>query len=393
MLWKLSEIRICVSQIMEVSGEVGDELGEVLIKQAEAHANESLEPEFAEAPSLAAVSVDGGRIMTRADAGRGVHDQVWKETKNACLMTMSSTPSEQDPHPDLPRCFSDRTYVEQLVQEIHSTTLAQPSDCGEKPMILAEMEDATDKSGPTSVQEKVVVASDKKWRPERLVRTCVSSMVCSDKFGPLVAGEAQRRRFYEASRRAFLGDGQAWNWTLQKNYFRDFVPIADFVHPLGYVYDAAKILAPDDPWRFYLRAATDCWQGHVANVLQELRTWQASHPVPVETKLPEDDPRCIVQTTVTYLENNEARMDYPTYRRQGLPVSISMIESLIKEINYRVKGTEKFWNRPEGAEKILQIRAAALNDDDRLSQWILNRPGSFFHRSSTNKKHQLATAA
>jgi hypothetical protein len=39
-------------------------------------------------------------------------------------------------------------------------------------------------------------------------------------------------------------------------------------------------------------------------------------------------------------------MNYPDYRRQGLPVSTSMIESLIKEMNYRVKGTEKFWNRP-----------------------------------------------
>ena len=61
------------------------------------------------------------------------------------------------------------------------------------------------------------------------------------------------------------------------------------------------------------------------------------------------------------------RMDYPAYRQAGLPVSTSMVESLIKEINYRVKGSEKFWNRPEGAETILQVRAAALCDDDRLS--------------------------
>lgn len=251
---------------------------------------------------------------------------------------MSSSPTEQDPHPELPRCFSDRTYVEQVVREMHSTASAQASDSREKPLILGEKESATDTSVPPSDEKQAVVPPNKKWRPERLVRTCVSSMVCSDRFGPLVAGEAQRRGFYEASRRAFLGDGQAWNWTLQETYFPDFVPIADFVHPLGYVYDAAKILAPDDPWPLYLRATTDCWKGRVANVLQELRM-------------------------------------------------------LIKEINYRVKGTEKFWNRPEGAEQILQIRAAALNDDDRLSQWILNRRGSLFHRSSTNKKHQLATAA
>ncbi len=36
------------------------------------------------------------------------------------------------------------------------------------------------------------------------------------------------------------------------------------------------------------------------------------------------------------------------------------MESLIKEINYRVKGTEKFWNCPEGAETILRVRAAGL---------------------------------
>ena len=34
----------------------------------------------------------------------------------------------------------------------------------------------------------------------------------------------------------------------------------------------------------------------------------------------------------------------------------------MKEVNYRVKGTEMFWNNPEGAEAILQVRAAALCD-------------------------------
>ena len=92
----------------------------------------------------------------------------------------------------------------------------------------------------------------------------------------------------------------------------------------------------------------------------------AAHPTRADEDLSEDDPRSIVQETITYLANNETRMDYPAYRRKGLPVSSFMIESLIKEINYRVKGTEKFWNRPQGAKHILQIRAAALCDDDRL---------------------------
>jgi hypothetical protein len=395
MLRKLAEVSVSVPQIMELTAEVGRELEEQLRQQADAHANGTLQSQHAEPPSLAAVSVDGGRIMTRADAGRGVHEPAWKETKNACLQTMSSVISLDDPHPDLPTCFAHREHVEKLVREIHSTAIS-PARTAETPLISPESPDLNgDKSRPPlpSDSDAVALARRENWRPQRLVRTCVSSMVSSDEFGPLVAGEAQRRGFYRAGRRAFLGDGQAWNWTLQETHFPDFVPIADFVHPLGYIYEAAMVLASDDPWPIYLAAATACWQGRVADFIDDLRAWQTAHPAPPDEKLPDHDPRAIVRSVITYLTHNQPRMDYPTYRRAGLPISSAMIESLIKELNYRVKGTEKFWNRPEGAEQILQVKAAALGDDDRLSEWILNRPGSPFHRVSTQKNHPLATAA
>lgn len=75
-------------------------------------------------------------------------------------------------------------------------------------------------------------------------------------------------------------------------------------------------------------------------------------------------------------------------RRKGMPVTSSLIESLIKEFSLRVKGTEKFWDRgsPQTAgvskaESILQVRAALLSDGDRLSRHIRSRPGSPFVRS------------
>lgn len=391
-LRKLAELTVSVTEIRELSYRTGQELREQLEQRAAAHAEGTLSPEHAEPPRVVAVAVDGGRIMTRADAGRGVHDEAWKETKNGCLMTMSSVSSPQDPHPELPTCFGQRAYVEQLVQEMHSAAVSSENP-GESATLSAGTAAEEGPADPPPDRVPAASESDPSWRPQRLVRTCVSSMVSSAEFGPLVAAEAQRRGFYQAARRAFLGDGQAWNWTLQETHFPDFVAITDFVHPLGYLYDAARAVAPSDPWGFYLRAATACWQGRVGDVLQELRAWQAAHPTPPDQSLPDDDPRAVVQRTRTYLEHNQTRMDYPTYRRQGLPVSSSMIESLIKELNYRVKGTEKFWNRPDGAEYILQLRAAALSDDDRLTQWILNRPGSYFYRVSTHKRHQLATAA
>ena len=76
-------------------------------------------------------------------------------------------------------------------------------------------------------------------------------------------------------------------------------------------------------------------------------------------------------------------MDYPRYRRLGLPVTSAWMESLVKEVNYRVKGTEMFWNDPEGAEAILQVRAAARCDDDRLTRYLSTRPGCVHVRRST----------
>ena len=60
-------------------------------------------------------------------------------------------------------------------------------------------------------------------------------------------------------------------------------------------------------------------------------------------------------------------MNYPDYRRWGLPVTSTLMESLIKEMNDRVKGSEKFWNNPAGANHIFAVKAAALSDDDRLT--------------------------
>ncbi len=60
-------------------------------------------------------------------------------------------------------------------------------------------------------------------------------------------------------------------------------------------------------------------------------------------------------------------------------------------MNYRVKGTEKFWNDGPAGEAILQVRAALLSDDDRLAAHLRQRPGRPYARAS--KKSPLATAA
>ena len=81
-------------------------------------------------------------------------------------------------------------------------------------------------------------------------------------------------------------------------------------------------------------------------MLEELRAWQTKARRS-RSGYADTDPRQIVATTINYLENNQDRMKYPEYRQAGLPVTTAWMESLVKEINYRVKGTEMFWNAPK----------------------------------------------
>ena len=72
-------------------------------------------------------------------------------------------------------------------------------------------------------------------------------------------------------------------------------------------------------------------------------------------------------------------MRYGEYRRAGLPMVSSYVESAVKQFNYRVKGSEKFWTEA-GAEEMLQLRADLLSS---------NRPlAAFWERRETNASGQ-----
>ncbi len=70
----------------------------------------------------------------------------------------------------------------------------------------------------------------------------------------------------------------------------------------------------------------------------------------------------------------------------------TLMESLVKEFNMRVKGTEQFWNDPDGAEAILTVRAALLSEDDRFDEYFVTRPGGRYRRRTTLAKEQAMPA-
>ena len=75
--------------------------------------------------------------------------------------------------------------------------------------------------------------------------------------------------------------------------------------------------------------------------------------------------------TLGYLKNQRTRMKYAQYRKLGLPITSSHIESTIKQINRRVKGTEKFWH--QGAEPLLRLAADQISETDTLDRFWKNR--------------------
>lgn len=392
----VGEIHISGRHVNRLTEEIGTELKEKRDRETEDYVHHRRRKPKAPKPPVVAVALDGGRVMTRQSGhGPGVHGKQWKEDKVACLLTLEEKTFTEDPHPEPPRCFLDAPDVDKLVREIQANPGRREEN--ELPQ-LAELSLGQDKppSPSTPSASPQPAPSDKRdWPPKRTknARSCVATMEDCAAFGKMVAAEAYRRNFQAATRGALLGDGSAWIWNLQEKWFRDLTPVVDFVHALTYLYVTATVLASSvsERWAWYIRWMTLCWQGHVRAVIEELEVRLASlAPFPEEGKLPPTDPREALRRTLTYLRNNEARMKYADYRRQGLPVSSSMVESLIKEVNYRVKGTEKFWDNPEGAEAILQVRAALLSDDDRLAAHIATRGGNAFRRHKTRESKQAA---
>ncbi len=371
----MADLPISARHVQRVAAQIGDELIRQREHKVQQRRRRELLVRVAATPAVVAAEVDGGHLRTReAGQGPGVHDPQNKEAKIACLVSLQSQVHDSDPQPEPPESFLEPRRVQRLVQQMKG-------QAGDTPPEEAEPEDA---SPP---EETPRVPGQRPGAPVKLVRTCVASMANCQQFGPMMAAEAQERGFYAAPRRAFVADGAAYNWGIHRGYFADFEPIVDLLHVLCYLYLAGWAVGRDEGerWETYVAWLRACWGGRVAEVIQELHAWQAQlkerlGEPPEGVELEAKDPRRLVAEALSYLSNNESRMDYPRYRRQGLPITSSLAESLVGDFNTRLKSRQKYWNRPSGAEAILQLRAAVLSEDDRLERHFAQRPGNPYRR-------------
>jgi hypothetical protein len=371
-LSKLAEVDVSAKQVERVCQRIG---GERLAERAQAVVAYQQLPLIQRkqtapatvAPALAVVGCDGGRIQIlertgaaveaepAADAEDGRRGKHWREDKIGLLMTMTSTVSVSDPCPEIPDSFVDPTRIVKLARELKKQPL--PSEEAAKESPEPELGVQTLAANPViyeppAVEEKRLVASRVRW-PD---------------FGPILAQAAWAWGFFGAARQAFLGDGSENNWTVWREHFSSFVPILDFIHALSYVFAAAMAgRSFREGWRIYEQWIRWVWRGEVALVIVALAQRQLELGTPAEGEN-DPSPRKTVAQSLTYLQNHQSQMKYAEYRRQGLPITSSYVESAVKQFNQRVKGTEKFWSE-DGAEALLQLRADHLSDHTPLQQF------------------------
>ena len=337
-LAELGELKLLPKRIWRAAKRIGEErIGE---QQAAAAAYQELplparqRSPAAQTPAVACVQMDGGRYQERARipqtpaaaAEKPDDEGHWREFKAGCLLSMTSQVHAEDPCPQLPRTFVDPGKMREIAREIKGFTTSESA---------------------VSVKAEEEAGPDLKERPgfpEVLVKSVVATTGDVGAFGLLLVAAAYARGFHAALRKAFVADGSSTNWSVWREHFSHYTPITDFVHALMYVYAAALSgRTTAEGWALYRDWAQWLWQGDVGRIIaalqQELQ--QLGFPEKNET----GTPRVQLASTLTYLTNQQGRMQYHEYRRQGLPITSSHIESTIKQINRRIKGTEKFWDQ------------------------------------------------
>ncbi len=349
----LAETKVSRKRVQRWTKRVGEERVAEAERQAEAYQALPL-PEQQKSPTdqlpqVVCVMMDGGRIQVRDRHENEPNTQgYWKESLVGCCLSMVSEEQLRDPCPTIPKTFVDPQRMHDLSREIKGSSASTEGAAAPS----AEFPD------------------DRHGRPEVLVRSVVATRGGQEVFGKRLVAEAHSRGFHAARRKAFVADGSASNWTVHRKYFSHYTPIVDFTHAICYVY-AAAMAGRSGPaaWDDYVCWAQWLWESAVDKVIAAVAVRAEQLGPPPDSD--ETPPAAIVAKTWGYLQNQRSRMKYHQYRRLGLPITSSHIESTIKQINRRVKGTEKFWD--QGAEPLLVLAADHLSETSRLDQFWKHR--------------------
>jgi len=184
-------------------------------------------------------------------------------------------------------------------------------------------------------------------------------------FGTLLRKEAYRRGMGRAQEVVFIADGAGWIWEIVRTCFPGSVEILDYFHAHEYLVAIIDLLYGKETelgkrqlehWKTLL------FEDRVKKVISQARSLGQNLPA-TEQKL--------LNAKVNYLENNQARMLYGTYKDKGYFYGSGVVEAGCKAvIGKRAKQSGMFWSE-KGAEDVLAIRTALYSG--RFDEYWDNR--------------------
>jgi hypothetical protein len=158
-----------------------------------------------------------------------------------------------------------------------------------------------------------------------------------------------------------LGDGAVWIWHLAAEHFGERGEIVDFYHASEHRWTLAHALDGTGT------AAATAWATarlhtlrHVggAALLQDLRGLRP----------PTAEAQAVLRRERGYFRTNVARMAYPTFVTQGLPIGSGAVESAANHlVQLRLKRPGARWS-PAGAQAVLTLRAHLASRPTRTTR-------------------------
>lgn len=205
---------------------------------------------------------------------------------------------------------------------------------------------------------------------ELVVPSYVAARASAEQFGPRLLAEAARRGALEVvawegsvtgrglavlPKVVVLGDGAVWIWNLAAEHFGERIEISDYYHATEHIWVLAKAFYGEGT------AKTECWgECQCRRLLARgagplLRALRA-----IKRCSPEVTP--VLRREHAYFRTNAARMDYPTFRRQGLPIGSGAVESEAKRlVQQRMKRPGARWS-DVGAQAVLNVRSRLFSN-------------------------------
>jgi len=135
-----------------------------------------------------------------------------------------------------------------------------------------------------------------------------------------------------------LADGAKDNWSYLQPHTS--VQILDFYHATEYLSDVSLVMEQTDAkrkeWLEEVCHDLKHQRKGAANILRELKHFRRN----MDSTVPQ-----ILDTTITYFENNQARMKYAAYQKQGYPIGSGVTEAACKVVaKQRLNQSGMRWN-------------------------------------------------